>query len=153
MKVYLRHVAYGLCTSVPIVGPYLLGLREANRKHGVGATPSARYCYAVWLRHLIHVRRCGLRGIPETVAELGPGGSIGCGLAALLSGCARYYALDAVNKISVDQNLRVFDELVELFLGRSSIPDGREFPEIYPPLETYEFPAAVLDDDLLGPAL
>ena len=92
MKVNLRHVAYGLCTSVPIVGPYLLGLREANRKHGVGATPSARYCYAVWLRHLIHVRRCGLRGIPETVAELGPGGSIGCGLAALLSGCARYYA-------------------------------------------------------------
>ena len=153
MKMNLRSVAYGLCTFVPIAGPYLLGLREANRKCGVGSTPSARYCYAVWLRHLIHASKCGLRGIPEAVAELGPGGSIGCGLAALLSGCARYYALDAVNKISVDENLRVFDELVELFRSRSPIPDDQEFPEIYPPLETYEFPSAALGDDLLAKAL
>ena len=153
MKTNLRAVAYGLCTLAPIVGPYLLGPREARRKCGFGATTSARYCYAVWLRHLIHARKCGLRGIPETVAELGPGGSIGCGLAALLSGASRYYALDAVNKISVDENLRVFDELVELFLSQASIPDDNEFPEIYPPLETYEFPSTVLPDDLLAKSL
>ncbi len=153
MKTNLRAVAYGLGTLAPIVGPYLLGPRETRRKRSVGSTASARYCYAVWLRHLIHARNCGLSGNPETVAELGPGGSIGCGLAALLSGCSRYYALDAVNKVSIDENLRVFDELVELFLRRSSIPDDHEFPEIHPSLETNEFPSTVLGEELLGKAL
>ena len=146
----LRAVAFGLCTFAPIAGPYLL---ETRKKHGAGATASARYCYAVWLRHLIHAKNCGLSGIPETVAELGPGGSIGCGLAALLSGASRYFALDAVSMASVDENLRVFEELVELFRRRSSIPDDNEFPEIYPPLETCDFPSTVLDDDLVGEAL
>ena len=153
MKTNLRAAAYGLGTFAPIVGPYLLGPRETHRKRSVGSTASARYCYAVWLRHLIHARNCGLSGNPETVAELGPGGSIGCGLAALLSGCSRYYALDAVNKVSIDENLRVFDELVELFLRRSSIPDDQEFPEIHPSLETNEFPSTVLGEELLGKAL
>ena len=148
-----KAVVYGLCTFLPFVGPYLLGPREAARKRGVGGTVSARYCYTVWLRHLIHAQRCGLVGIPEAVAELGPGGSVGCGLAALLSGCARYYALDAVNKVSVEENLRVFDELVELFRMRSSIPDGHEFPEVYPLLETYDFPSKLLHEELLNKAL
>ncbi len=148
-----KAIVYGLCTFVPFVGPYLLGPREARRKRGIGGTASARYCYAVWLRHLIHAKDCGLDGIPETVAELGPGGSIGCGLAALLSGCARYYALDAVNKVSVEKSLRVFDELVALFRIRSRIPDNHEFPEIYPLLETYKFPSSILHDKLLGKAL
>ena len=94
-----------------------------------------------------------MSGHPETVAELGPGGSIGCGLAALLSGCSRYYALDAVNLVSVDDNLRVLDELVELFSSRSSIPGGDEFPDIRPPLETCDFPSTLLGDELLGKAL
>lgn len=153
VKTNRRAVAYGLSTLAPVVGPYLLGPREARRKCGIGATTSARYCYAVWLRHLIHARNCGLSGIPETVAELGPGGSIGCGLAALLSGASRYYALDAVNMISIDENVRVFDELGDLFLSRASIPDDDEFPEIYPPLDSYEFPSTVLTDDLLGKSL
>lgn len=148
-----KAAVYGLCTFLPFLGPYLLGPREARRKRGIGGTASARYCYAVWLRHLIHAKKSGLSGIPETVAELGPGGSIGCGLAALLSGCSRYHALDAVNKVIVEGNLRVFEELVELFRKRSSIPDDQEFPEIYPSLETYEFPSSVLDEERLDKAL
>lgn len=148
-----KAVVYGLCTFLPFIGTYLLGPREARRRCGIGGTPSARYCYGVWLRHLIHAQNCGLSGIPETVAELGPGGSIGCGLAALLSGCARYYALDVVKKVSVEDNLRVFDELVELFRLRSSIPDDHEFPEIYPLLESYDFPSSILDDESLSKAL
>ena len=146
----MRAAAYGLCTFAPIVGPHLLG---KNNRHGVGATASAKYCYGVWLRHLIHAKNCGLSSIPATVAELGPGSSIGCGLAALLSGASRYFALDAVSMARVDENLRVFDELVDLFRRRSGIPDENEFPDIYPPLETCEFPSTVLDDDLVGEAL
>jgi len=148
-----KSIVYGLCTFLPFVGPYLTKSREARRRRGVGGTESARYCYASWLRHLIHAKNCGLNGIPETVAELGPGASIGCGLAALLSGCTRYYALDAVNKVSVEENIRVFDELVELFRIRSSIPDNHEFPDVHPLLETYDFPSSILNDELLNKAL
>ena len=148
-----KAVVYGLLTFLPFVRPYLLETRTIRSKRGFGGTASARYCYSVWLRHLIHAKNCGLNGIPETVAELGPGGSVGCGLAALLSGCARYYALDAVNKISVEENLRVFDELVELFRIRSSVPDDHEFPELYPLLETHDFPSSILPDEQLNRAL
>ena len=134
-----KSIVYGLCTFLPFVGH----IRDALRKGGVGGTESARYSYAVWLRHLIHAKNCGLNGIPETVAELGPGASIGCGLAALLSGCARYYGLDAVNKVSVDENMRVFDELVELFRIRSRIPNDHEFPGVFPLLENYDFPSSI----------
>ena len=145
---------YGMCTFVPIARPYLLAaLNRRKRRNSIGSTASARYCYAVWLRHLIHARNCGLSGVPEVVAELGPGRSIGCGLAALLSGASRYFALDAVNLISVDENLRVLEELIELFSRRSSIPDDNEFQDMYPPLETHEFPSTVLDDELVSKAL
>ena len=157
MMMNLRSAAWGLCTFAPIAGPRLDGTARVLRPYLLGpregSTESARYCYAVWLRHLIHARNCGLSGIPETVAELGPGRSIGCGLAALLSGASRYFALDAVNLTSVDENLRVLEELVELFIGRSPVPDDNEFPEIYPPLETHEYPSAVLDDEIVSKAL
>lgn len=151
----LRSVVHGLCTFLPLVGPHLLRplLEERKNAGRGGGTASARYCYAVWLRHLIHARNCGLKRHPDTVAELGPGDSIGCGLAALLSGCSRYYALDAVKRVSVEENLRVFDELVELFRRREAIPDDREFPGVYPLLDTYEFPSSVLPDEHLDRAL
>lgn len=150
-----RSVVHGLCTFLPLVGPHLLRplLEERKNAGRGGGTASARYCYAVWLRHLIHARNCGLKRHPDTVAELGPGDSIGCGLAALLSGCSRYYALDAVKRVSVEENLRVFDELVELFRRREAIPDDREFPGVYPLLDTYEFPSSVLPDEHLDKAL
>ena len=149
-----KAIVKGLCTFLPFAGGVSARIRAASRKKsGVGGTASARYCYAVWLRHLIHAKNCGLNGIPETVAELGPGGSIGCGLAALLSGCVRYYGLDAVNNVSIEDNLRVFDELVELFQIRSSIPDDHEFPEVYPLLENYDFPSPILQDEQLNKAL
>lgn len=145
-----RSVVHGLCTFLPLLGTLL---RARERYSTGGGTASARYCYTVWLRHLIHARNCGLKRHPETVAELGPGDSIGCGMAALLSGCSRYYALDAVKRVSVKENLRVFDELVELFRRREAVPDDREFPEVHPLLDTYEFPSSVLHDERLDEAL
>jgi SAM-dependent methyltransferase len=87
------------------------------------------------------------------VAELGPGDSIGIGLAALLSGVDRYYALDLVPYSVLKHNLAIFDELVCLFRERAPLPDEDEFPFLNPKLDSYEFPHRLLSEESLSRAL
>src|SRR5688572_23203026 len=75
-----------------------------------GGTTSARYCYSVWLRHLIRCQEVKLSANLNCVGELGPGDSLGIGLAALLSGANVYYAFDAKAHSGTRNNLRVLDE-------------------------------------------
>ena len=51
-----------------------------------GRTNSPRYCYSAWLKHLVMAHQNNLDPYPSTIAELGPGDSLGMGIAALLSG-------------------------------------------------------------------
>lgn len=95
----------------------------------------------------------GLSTEPNVVAELGPGDSIGIGLAALLSGAAKYYALDIVEYASNKRNLEIFDELLHLFMKNEGIPDEAEFPEVKPYLDTYDFPHHILTDARLKATL
>ena len=131
----------------------LVKTRLQQRVTGTGGTNSGRYCYSVWLRHLVLAAQNGLATDPKDVTELGPGDSIGVGLAALLCGAERYTALDVVSHANAQMNLRVFDELVALFSRREDIPDSREFPSVHPQLESYEFPARVLDAERMEKAL
>jgi SAM-dependent methyltransferase len=110
---YTRRLLSGLLSFVP-GGRYL---SERN----TGGTDSARYCYWVWLHHLILARQHGLAENPRVVAELGPGDSLGAGLAAVLSGADRYYAFDIVSYADVETNLRVLEELVDLYAQRSPV--------------------------------
>jgi SAM-dependent methyltransferase len=120
---------------------------------GTGGTGSAKYCYSVWLRHLAMAKNNGLDPWPKTVAELGPGDSLGIGLAALLSGCEKYFAFDRVEYANIGRNLEVFDELLALFRNRVDIPDEREFPGVKPHLENYRFPEDVLPETRMTYAL
>jgi SAM-dependent methyltransferase len=95
----------------------------------------------------------GFRTSPTTVAELGPGSSLGIGIAALLSGAERCLAFDVVAHATAAQNLVVLDELVDLFRRRAPIPDAQELPEIFPRLDNYDFPHAVLSDARMAGAL
>jgi hypothetical protein len=61
-----------------------------------------------------------MRSMPQTLAEPGPGDSLGVGLAALLSGISNYYALDIVRFSSPERNSKVFEELVSLFKARAA---------------------------------
>lgn len=112
----------------------------------------SRYCYSIWLRHLIHLNRKE-KFLPKKLAELGPGDSIGVGLAALLSGTEVIYAFDVNNTIDVPQNLAIFDELVELFKKKITIPDNSEFPYVSPVIEDYGFPSQIINDSILIEAL
>lgn len=141
------YVLSGLLTHVPGLLNYISEPCLAN---------APRYNYSVWLRHLVAAHKRGLRTIPETVAELGPGNSLAVGLAGLLSGANRLFALDMVNNTCVERNLEIFEHLVELFRHRERIPDDHEFPSLLPALDSYEFPSRILPEEklktLLSPA-
>lgn len=140
-----RSLAIGVATYIP-------GLRNFTGRK-TGGTVSARYCYSVWLRHLCMMYWHGLPTAFETVAELGPGDSVGVGLAAILSGAERYVALDAVRYADSTRNLEILEDLIVLFRNRAPIPDYVEFPLIQPPLSSYAFPSEVLTAARLEAAL
>lgn len=145
MQVRLRAVLSGAASFVP-------GLR-ARVCRGTGGTLSARYCYSVWLRHLVLAHRRGLDPRVDSLAELGPGDSLGIGLAAVLSGVDRYLALDAKVHAARPANLAVLDELIGLFQQRAAIPGEDEFPEVQPKLASYGFPHDLLTEASLASAL
>jgi hypothetical protein len=109
----------------------------------------ARYCYTVWLRHLSILYKNGFTKIPNTIAELGPGDSIGTGLAGLVCGSKKFYALDVVKHTNIKNNISVFDELVTLFAKRSAMPDDNEFPRVLPHLASYNFPSEIFTNNNL----
>lgn len=141
----LKKLLYGVATFVPGV----------NRLHpyGTGGTDSARYCYSIWLRHLIMAQNHGLNTHPRVVAELGPGDSIGIGLAALICGSDKYLAFDVVEHTTLERNLAVFDELVAMFKNKTAVPGDDEWPNVTPKLDDYRFPSHILDDSRLSNAL
>lgn len=105
------------------------------------------------MRHLVRLNKETSFTVPDTVAELGPGDSLGLGLCALLSGAERYVGLDVVRFADLSGNLHVLDELVTLFETRAPIPGDQEFPRVRPKLDDYAFPADVLDDATLARTL
>src|SRR5437763_1374444 len=65
----IGQLLYGIATFIPGVA--------AVFGRGGGDTSSARYCYSVWLRHLVVAAANGFKVPPRVVAELGPGDSLG----------------------------------------------------------------------------
>ena len=145
LQVRPRAFAAGLASFVP-------GLRRLTNR-GSGGTDSARYCYYVWLRHLVRAHETGLPTDPRCVAELGPGDSLGIGLASVLCGADRYIALDVKAHANTERNVKVFNELVRLFRDRAPIPDDNEWPLVQPKLRGYSFPAHILTPERLGRVL
>lgn len=113
----------------------------------------ARYCYSVWLRHLVASERFAGAAPASTVAELGPGPSLGVVIAAALTGAERLYALDVVAYATVRQNQEVLAGLVDLLSARAPIPADDEFPGLYPKLDDYRFPGDLLTPSRLAASL
>ena len=141
----LKSLVKGLLTNIPGVEPLL-------RQRATGGTDSAPYAYEVWMKHLTLAWANGQRTIPDTLAELGPGDSLGIGLAAMLCGVRRYYALDVQQYANTAANLRVFDELAELFRSRAPRPSAG-WPNFDQYLDGRLFPSHILTDELLAASL
>ena len=148
MDMYWRPVVAGAISLIPGAN-YLTG---RHTRTGTGGTDAAAYCYGVWLKHLTLSHANGLADIPATVAELGPGDSIGTGLAAVLSGADHYFALDIIAHANVNSNLAVFDELVALFRARSDRPT-KGWPDFDVHLRGKLFPHHILTPERLERSL
>jgi len=118
-----------------------------------GGTDNARYCYAVWMRHLVLARAAGITRSWRSVAELGPGDSLGIGLAAMLCGADHLQALDVVCYANAEHNQAVLNQLAGLLHSRAPIPDAAEFPGVFPTLDNYSFPEHLLPEEQLRRAL
>lgn len=145
LQIKPRALAGGIASMLP-------GIRAFTCR-GSGGTCSARYCYSVWLRHLNRLHENGCPTAFASVAELGPGDSIGMGLAAMLCGVQRYFALDVKAHADPETNLRIFEELVVLFRSRAPLPNDAEFPMMQPKLTRYDFPREILDERRLADSL
>lgn len=131
---------------------YVPGLYRPERG-STGGTVTARYCYSVWLRHLRTISAASGQSSFARVAELGPGDSLGIGLAALLSGASHLEALDVVRYAPRERNRAILLELAALFRKKERIPDDSEFPRVQPKLRVYDFPSDLLDGGRLANAL
>lgn len=140
-----KPVITGLATYIP-------GVYKTFARPRTGGTCAATYCYDVWFKHLTMLRASGMRYIPGTLAELGPGDSLGVGIAALLSGVQHYFALDVVRFANVERNLAILEELVTLFQARAPRPT-RGWPDFDQFLDRSLFPSHILTDDLLHDTL
>jgi hypothetical protein len=133
------NVARGLQTYLP----------GTNRHwRSTGGTNSAPYCYEVFLKHLALCHEAGRRGVPESVAEMGPGDSIGIGLAALIAGSDRYHALDVVPYSLRGDNERILSELAGCFRERRPNPSWG-WPSYDHLMDERFFPSRILDDRTL----
>jgi len=140
-------ILFGIATFIP--GVYSL----RSKKNGSGGSFSARYCYSVYLRHMVILRENNLSCKPKKVAELGPGDSIGIGIMSLLLGAEKYYAFDVVRFANTTQNVLMFDKLLLLLKNKTPIPGENIFPRVFPKLKNYDFPSHIFDDEYLDKCL
>ena len=119
----------------------ILRLALRNHTHSVRKSDLPNYHYGVWLRHISEAHDQGLPCGPATVCEMGPGETVGAGLAALISGVDRYIAVDGTWAWDTAKNVAMFDSLLALFRRRE------------PRASSGEFPSRVLTDDRMERAL
>ena len=137
---YTRRLLMGLATFLPGIG------KLSHRTSG--GTSSAFYCYSTWLRHRRFMVENGFPP-PRVVAELGPGDSLGTGLAALVTGADHYYAFDIRRYAEESTNVEMLARLTELFSAREPISTC-----VYesPALRNTDFPDDLNMDSVLAPA-
>jgi hypothetical protein len=141
----IRALVKGALTFVPGADYFL-------PKAIASTNPPASYFYGVWLKHLAILNANGIRDFPQTVAELGPGDTLGLGLAAVLSGAKNYYGLDVVAHTDRAANAKILNELIEMFARRAPRPT-KGWPNFDKLLDERLFPSAILTDARLNESL
>lgn len=124
------------------------------KRAGSGGTFSAEYCYSVWLRHLVCLFQSGLlsdQNKLKKIAEIGPGDSLGVGIAALLSGVDEYFAFDVIEHANLERNKKIALQIASFFKETREIPHlGRSLENTKPLLTNYGFPSYAFKANLIS---
>lgn len=140
----LKFITQGLVTYMPFKVGFLPSHTEQFLSSRVRKVTDyadiAGSCYTSWFRFLVSIGKPA----PLRVAEVGPGDSLGVGIAALLSGADTYYPIDRFKRDNNYDNLKLLDELLKMFNARAPIPDDLAYPRAYPRLQSYEFPETLI---------
>jgi len=130
------------------------GASWAHRRFALRPNPAPpEASYGIWLKHLCLASQHTTAAYPRRVAELGPGLSIGVGLAALISGAEFYGGFDVIPFVRREDMPEVFDQLVVLFRKRTRPSNASGFPDYQDALDSEGFPSNVLGADHLERAL
>lgn len=138
-------VLKGLATFIP-------GLYTALSRRKPSRAGDAAYYYDLWIKHLTLLWASGMRSMPKSIAEFGPGQSLGLGIAALLSGVTHYYALDVVLYESPDKSLAMLDAMIAMFHRRAGL-SRIHTPSIDQFLDANRFPSHILTEERLAESL
>ena len=145
-KLKIRKILGGLKSYFP---------NQISFSGGVGGANEALFCYLQSLKIISLLKKNNLETNPQKIIELGPGNSIGTGLAGLIMGAKQYIGLDTVRHvINNKEHMKIFDELVELFEKKHPIPGPDKYPKSYDINEKVDdFPHDVLTEERLSVCL
>jgi SAM-dependent methyltransferase len=138
----------GIATRVPLLYR-VFGQRHTNLDL---SEATADYSYSVWIKHLAKLHETAACGVPEVIAEVGPGDTLGTGVAALLSGATRYIGVDMLPFARTGPTIEVAQGLIPLFATRRPC-EGEGLPPFRHILDKNGFLSSVLTDDLLSRSL
>ena len=117
MKIRVKTLLGGLATFLLPPLAEVMGRRNYPR---VGAD----YYYRVWLSHVCMADHFGCWEAPETVLEIGPGNSLGVGLAALLTGVRQYLAYDRNALLHPPTNPQLLTEIAQLYQRKADFAES-----------------------------
>jgi hypothetical protein len=130
MSLY-KSLAVGMLSHVPGAWALLSGRLVA---------PSALHCYGIALKHLTMAQQVK-PGVPSSLLELGPGGSLGVGIVAMLLGVDRYAGLDVVRYADVEKRGgQLVRDLAQLLQNRQALPNLNGLPPLHPYTDANGFP-------------
>lgn len=135
----IKAIVKGMLTFLPGI-KFLL-----DKKTTFHSSYNSKFCYSFWLQLFVALRKEEYTKKLEKVGEIGNGGSLGMGICALLTGSKEYYSFEINKSFDKKKNLKLLDELAELFEEKSKIPS--EFEKLNIHSDTYDFPKDLIKND------
>ncbi len=143
----IKAVIKGAITFIPFANSYI-NIRKRKKNNHSGS--NALFCYTLWMKIItfLHNSNCPIKF--ESIAEIGPGGFLGLGFCALLTGSEKYTILEIEKNFNSNKNLQLFEEILSLFKENTSVPSYHQFEQINIKTDNFEYYNQIIDQSELN---